>query len=531
MYRLTKPLLLRNARCWTGSDSQPWAEAALVQDGRFAFVGAEQDANLPAAVDTIDCRRRLVVPGFTDGHVHLLNTGMALRSVDLKDAASSDEAVSRVAGALPSIPEKSWLRGAGWDQHAWAGARFPTRQQLDAVSPTTPVVLIHTSGHCVWVNSVALHVAGVTRATETPAGGEIGRDHAGEPSGILFDNAMQLVYAAMPALSRDERVAAIRHAIEHAHSLGVTGGNAMDVGGSELSALETLRDVRELRFRTRVFMSAATLDRWLGEKRTGEGDDLLRIGGVKFFADGALGSLTAWMHEPYEGSTDVGFPLVQPDELERQVRSCLTNGLAPALHAIGDRANHEVLNILERTRDLAPELPRRIEHAQLLTNEDIARFAQLGVTASVQPIHATQDIRKVDSCWGSRGAGAYAFSSLLNSGANLAFGSDSPVETIDPLAGLHAAVTRRNARGEPAGGWYPNERLSVESALRAYGSGCARATNEESSLGRIAPGYHADFVVFSQDIFAVDDPMTILDTRVDMTVVAGEVVYRREEAW
>jgi predicted amidohydrolase YtcJ len=525
-----RDLLLHNARIWTGDAGRPWGKAALVRDGRLAFVGREQDATLPTDVERIDAGGRLVVPGFIDGHAHLLNTGMAMRSVDLKDASSVDEAVARVAERAATTPRGEWIRGAGWDQHGWPGGAFPTRRQLDAVVPDQPVLLVHTSGHCVWVNSPALRAAGITHDTDAPAGGEIGRDDDGEATGVLFDNASQLVYAAMPPVTRADRVDALRLAIEHAHSLGVTGAHAMDVGRGELSALRALHDDGSLRFRTRAFLSAARLSDWLGKERTGDGDELLRTGGVKFFADGALGSLTAWMLEPYEGSADAGFPLQPIEELERNVRACLENGLAPAIHAIGDRANREVLDLLERARDLAAELPRRIEHAQLVVEEDIRRFGRLSVTASVQPIHATQDMLKVDRCWGARGRGAYSFASLLAHGANLAFGSDSPVETIDPLAGLHAAVTRRNARGEPRDGWYPDERLPLDVALAAYGTGCARATNEEASLGRIVAGAHADFIILSQDLFALDEAMDILETRVDVTAVAGEVVYRRDGA-
>jgi len=521
-------LLLRNAHCWTGDPSRPWADSALVRDGRFAFVGGERDASFSAAVETLDARGRLVVPGFIDGHVHLLNTGMAMRSVDLKDVPSPEEAVARVAGRVGRTPGGAWIRGAGWDQHSWPDRRFPTRHQLDAVAPDNPVVLIHTSGHCVWVNTAALQAAGLTRETQPPPGGEIDRDESDDATGILFDNASRLVYNVMPPVTRDERIDTLREAIAHAHALGVTGAHAMDVGRGEISALRALHERGELRLRTRAFLSAARLDGWLGSTRTGDGDELLRIGGVKFFSDGALGSLTAWLLDPYEGSADVGFPLLPPEELERQVRRCLAAGLAPAIHAIGDRANREVLDILERTRDLAPELPRRIEHAQLLADEDAQRFGRLGVTASVQPIHATQDMLKVDRQWGERGNGAYAFASLLAHGANLAFGSDSPVETIDPLAGLHAAVTRRNARGKPPEGWYAAQRLSLEVALSAYGAGCARATNEHERAGLIAAGYAADFVVLSRDLFALRDPMEILDARVDLTVVGGEIVFARE---
>lgn len=299
----------------------------------------------------------------------------------------------------------------------------------------------------------------------------------------------------------------------------------MDVGRGELAALRSLREQDALDLRVRVFLSATRLDDWAGSVRTGDGDDVLRIGGVKFFADGALGSMTAWMLAPYEGSDDTGLVIQPADELERQVRRCLEYGLAPAVHAIGDRANREVLDILERTRGSAPELPRRVEHAQLLSEVDIARFAALDVVASVQPIHATQDMKKVDRVWGERGRYAYAFVSLLRSGATLAFGSDSPVETMDPIAGLHASVTRRNARGEPPDGWYADERVSLDDAVAAYTAGCARAVGEEGQLGRIVPGALADFVVLSQDIFALEDAMDILDTQVELTVVGGATVH------
>jgi predicted amidohydrolase YtcJ len=434
--------------------------------------------------------------------------------------------VRRVAERVRGTPAGGWVRGAGWDQHLWPGARFPSRHDLDAVSPEHPVVLIHTSGHCVWTNSAALRAAGVTATTAAPFGGAIDHDDAGEPTGILRDAASALVYDAMPKPSRDDRAAAVREAIAHANALGLSGAHAMDVSRGELAALRALNDAGELTLRTRVFLSSARLEEWLGNERTGGGDEMLSTGGVKFFSDGALGSLTAWMLEPYEGSDDRGLPLWEPAELERAVRSCLEHGLAPAVHAIGDAANRAVLDIMERTRSIAPELPRRIEHAQLLSPQDVARFGAQGVTASAQPIHATQDMAKVDRCWGDRGRVAYAFASLLAGGANLAFGSDTPVETMSPFAGLHAAVTRQNARGEPATGWYPGERLSIEQALRAYTTGCAAAAGEVGRAGRIAAGCAADFVVLSRDIFA-EEPAALLETQAEMTVVGGRVAFRR----
>jgi predicted amidohydrolase YtcJ len=532
-------LFLRNASIWTGDSARPWADCAVIERGRFAFVGRESDALPPSAARVIDGRERLVLPGLTDAHVHLLGTGEAMRSIDLKDVPSEDEAARRVAERAAQAPAGAWVRGAGWDQHLWPGGRFPTKASLDAVAPEHPVVLVHTSGHCIWVNDLALREAGVTRETQAPVGGAIELGEDGEPTGVLRDAASRLVTDVMPRPSQGDREDALREALPHAHRLGVTSVHAMDVGAGELAAMRSLAEGGELSLRTRVYLTARRLDEWITEGLTSEivrpqpegwgmVEPMLRIGGIKFFADGALGSMTAWMLGPYEGSDEYGLPLQPVEQLEEQVGRCLRAGLVPAVHAIGDRANREVLDLLERLRDVRPDVPRRIEHAQLLTHEDIPRFAELGVAVSAQPIHATQDMAKVDRHWGDRGRFAYPFASLLASGAALAFGSDSPVETMDPLAGLHAAVMRRNARGEPDGGWYPDERLSLENALRAYTSGSARPTGEEAGAGRIAEGCFGDFVVLSRDLFEMNEPMEMLQASVEMTVVGGEVVYDGE---
>jgi hypothetical protein len=516
-------LLLHNARIWTGGTP---ADAALSRDGRFVFVGREADASVPSDAQRIDAGGRFVLPGLIDAHAHLLNTGFAMRSVNLKGVETPEEAGRRVADRARTTPAGSWIRGAGWDQHLWPGAAFPHRRLLDAAAPGHPVALNHTSGHCIWVNSAALQAAGITRDLQAPYGGVIDVDEDGEPAGVLRDTAMALIERAIPHPTPPERIRAMHDAIEHAHRLGITCLHAMDAGRGEYQALLSLRDSGRLNLRVRPYLTATRLDEWFERAvRTGDGDDMMRIGGVKFFADGALGSMTAWMREPYEGSEDRGLALQAAEELERMVRACLEHGLAPAIHAIGDAANSAVLDVMERTRGNAEELPRRIEHAQLLDQGDVGRFAALGVTASVQPIHATQDMMKVDRFWGGRGAGAYAFASLEAAGANLAFGSDSPVETMDPLAGIHAAVTRRNSEGEPQGGWHPEQRLSLGSALRAYTAGAALAAGDEALLGRIAPGYAADFVVLSHDLFALDDPTRILEARVEMTVVGGNTVF------
>jgi len=521
-------LVIRNARIWTGDPRAPQATSAVIRDGRFAFVGEAREANVAGDARTLDLGGRFVMPGFTDSHLHLLATGLGMGAVQLKDVTSVEEAVSRVAERAAATEPGSWVTGAGWDQNLWPGAQFPNRLQLDAVAPEHPVVLTQASGHCSWVNSAALRAAGISSDTPAPEGGAIDIDDDGEPTGILRDNASRLITAVMPRPSQTDRINALEEAVRHAHVLGLTCVHPMDVGRGEFQGLHALNDSGRLRLRVRPYLSQQKLDEWIERGiMTGDGDDMLRIGGVKFFTDGALGSLTAWMFEPYEGTAECGFPLQPMEDLERDARRCLNHGLAPAVHAIGDRANHEALNIFERSRDLAPNLARRIEHAQLLREDDVPRFAALDVTASVQPIHATQDLHKADRSWGRRSKTAYAYSSLLAAGTTLAFSSDAPVETMDPLAGLHAAVTRRTATGTPEGGWYPEQRIGLAEGLRSYTHGPAFAVREHDRFGRIAPGYHADFVVLEADPFSIADSMDLFRMRVDMTFVAGEAVYER----
>ena len=515
-------LLLRNARPWAGPRAarDPRADTILILDGRIALVGSARDASLPPALPVLDAGGRAVLPGLVDAHFHLLSTGFAMAEVQLKDSPSIDDACARVARAAAS--GDGWLAGAGWDQHLWAG-RFPSRLELDAVAPQRPVALAHTSAHALWVNSAALAACGITSETTDPQGGLIDRDVDGLPTGILRDNAMRLVYDRIPPATRQAKREALLRAQAEAHRLGLTGVHAMDVSGGELEALRALHAAGELRLRTRLYLTARGLQRWEGT-RTGDCDDRLRIAGVKFFADGALGSLTAWMEEPYEGTENCGLPLQPPAELERDLRWCLERGLAPAVHAIGDRANREVLGIYGRLKEIAPGLPRRIEHAQLLGPGLIQRLLELGVTASVQPIHATRDRAKVDRHWGERGRWAYPFADLVAAGVDLAFGSDSPVESMAPYEGLFAACFRTPWPGDTAPPWYPAQRLDIAEALRGYTAGPARATAEEATFGRLAPGYAGDLVLL--------DGASLADSFRGppiATVVAGKVVYARED--
>ena len=515
-------ILLRNGRFWTGDPAQPMVDRALL--GVASFVDLGEAAGVSAGT-VIDLGGRLVVPAFWDSHAHLMYTGMTMAHVQLKGARSIEEVQHRLAERVATSAPGDWIEGAGWDQNEWPTAKFPTRTDLDSVALANPVVLVHTSGHCSWVNSAALRAAGLVGETPVPEGGAMPLDESGNPTGVLFDRAMDLVAAKIPPRGPGHRIDSITRAIAHAHSLGIAGVHAMDVGGGELAALRDIHREGRLHLRIRAFLSARDETLWDGHA-TGHGDAWLRIDGVKWFADGALGSLTAWMEQPYESSTECGFPLQPVAELEASVRRALERGLAPAIHAIGDRANREVLDLFERLRDVRSDLPRRIEHAQLLAPEMPHRFTGLGVTASVQPIHATQDMAKVDREWGERGMHAYPFRTLLEAGVNLAFGSDTPVETMDALAGVHAAVFRQHANGTPAGGWYPAERLAVEDALRAYTAGPALASRETGVAGRIASGYAADCAVLSHDI--VSDPDSLRAARVDLTIVGGRIVYARE---
>jgi len=422
------------------------------------------------------------------------------------------------------LPEGEWIRGHGWNHNRWGG-QFPTRQLLDRVAPRHPVYLTAKSGHAAWVNSCALELAEVTAATADPAGGAVMRDGAGAPCGVLLEGAADLVGRHLPEPTLEEVVEAMRRGTGEAHRRGLTGVHDLD-GARALRAWQVLRERGELGLRVVKSIPGSLAERAaeLG-LRSGLGDDWLRLGGVKLFADGALGQRTAWMEEPYEGEPDnCGMPLGSREELERAVLGAAEAGLACYVHAIGDRANREVLEILAtaRTREVGgPRLRHRIEHVQVLRPRDLPRLAELGVVASMQPVHATSDMEIADRHWGPRVRGAYAFRSLLNRGTALAFGSDAPVESIDPLLGIHAAVTRRRVDGSPGQeGWQPQERLTVEEAVRAYTVGAAYAAGAEDHLGTLSPGKLADVTVLDRDIFA-GPPMEIARAAVCATFVNG----------
>ena len=505
------------------------ARAAAIRDGRFLHVGDEADARaaLGGSPEIIDLRGACVVPGLVDAHLHFKWYAQALASVDV-EVPTREEAVARVAARAAATRPGDWVTGSGWNQNVWGEGGFPDLRSLDAAAPRNPVCLEAKNGHALWVNSLALKAAGIGLETADPEGGQIVHGRDGVPSGILLETAMRLVQSVVPAPSAGELARLMKTAQASAHAVGLTGIHDFD----SMLAFEALQEMErrgELTLRVmkgipHEHLSSAVS---LGLK-TGYGSAMLRLGPLKMFADGALGPQTAWMIAPYEGSWSVGIPRLTAEQMEHDIRQANEAGIGCAIHAIGDAACRVVLDAFQGAaaeRGPAAPLRNRIEHAQLLHPDDISRFSRLGVIASMQPLHATSDMVIADRYWGTRASGAYAWKSVLDSGAALAFGSDCPVEVCNPLAGIHAAVTRRRADGSPGPeGWRREQRLSVEQAVCAYTVGAAYAGGRESELGTIEAGKRADITVLDADIFSID-PHEIRNVKPRYTIVDGQVVF------
>lgn len=528
-------IVLYNGNIHTMDPARPRATALAIAGNRIVAVGDDAEMQALVAPDgqAVNLEGRTAVPAFTDSHLHFMSWGLSLRQIDLAGVPALEEALGRVATRAEVTPAGQWLTGRGWDHSLWSGGGFPTRHDLDRVAPDHPVWLRRKCGHAGWANSRALALAGVTAATPDPPGGAIERDAGGEPTGILKDTAMDLVSSLIQEPTLAEAAEAIQAATAAAHRHGLVNVHTME-GPAALRAFQHLHGGGELQMRVLIQVPEENLEAAvrLG-LRSGLGDEWLRIGGVKIFADGALGARTAAMLAPYEGYPgDRGIVIADGEALTAMVRQASRAGLAAFVHAIGDRANRDVLDAVEASRRAGEglHLRHRIEHAQLLSPDDVPRLARLGIVASMQPLHATQDMLLADALWGARCAGAYAWRSVLDSGAVLAFGSDAPVEDLSVIAGIHAAVTRRRPDGSPGPeGWIPGERLSAEEALRAYTVGAAYAGGEEAIKGSLSPGKLADVAVLSRDILAIP-PDEILETEVVATLLDGRFVYRQENA-
>ncbi len=525
---MSETLVLTNARVYTMEWARPAADAIAVQGNRIVAVGAAND--MPDG-RRIDLGGRTVTPAFTDSHMHIMGWALSLDRIALDGIASVEEIVRLVAEKAAVTPPGEWVLGRGWNHSLWGGT-FPSRADLDRVAPNHPVALTRKDGHMVWANTRALELAGVTSVTPNPAGGEIRKDERGEPTGLFAENGDNLIYDAIPLPSSEQRRAALARAFPILHRMGIVGGHEMgyDDGPGLWADFTALRDEGRLPLRVAMYMPKHYLGEMIGRgMRSGDGDHNLRVGGLKIFMDGTLGSVTADMLEPFEGQpNNRGIVTTELDEFRSLAFLGAENGVSVALHAIGDGANRKILDVFSEWRagrGADSPLRQRIEHVQLLHPDDLGRLAELGVIASMQPIHATSDMLVADKFWGERARYSYAWCSLLSRGTHMAFGSDAPVETPDVLQGIHAAVTRRRADGSPEGGWYPQECVSAPNAVYAYTAGAAYATHEEDAKGTLTPGKLADLVVLSDDIFEVP-PMDILNARVDATMLDGQWVYQ-----
>ena len=524
---------ITNANIYTVDPLQPRASAMAIANNRIVAVGSNAEINAIHLPDmqTLDLNGAFVLPGMIDAHLHLLWTGLAMMRVFIHEAPTVASVADSVREKAAQTPRGQWIQGHGWMQVAWGG-KFPTAADLDAATRDHPVALSAKSGHALWVNTLALQLSGITAQTADPDGGEIVRDGTGQPTGVLLENAMGLVARHIPAPSIELEEQATLLAMSAMNRLGVTSVHCMDGGGGiqSFKAYQRLREQGKLLLRIVKQLPADDLDAVVKAGiRSGFGDAWLRIGGVKIFVDGALGPRTAAMLAPYEGTTDVfGISTIERETLFETVIKANSNGLAAVVHAIGDRANHDVLDAFEVSRNAQPtplapgQLRNRIEHAQILHADDIARFAGLDVIASVQPIHATSDMVMADQHWGKRSANAYAIRALRDSGAHLAFGSDAPVESFDPLVGMHAAVTRRRADGTPGpAGWYPEQRVSIDDAIRGYTLGAAYAGGMEREVGSLEAGKLADLVVLSHDLTAIPGE-ELLNVKVQRVMIDGQ---------
>jgi predicted amidohydrolase YtcJ len=531
----TADIVIRGGMVWTGlSSGAPQPGAVAIGDGEILAVGdsAAVARYVGSHTRVIRADGGLVLPGLADAHTHFIGGGFQLASVDLRDAATPQEFVRRIREYARTLKPGEWITGGDWDHTRWPGQPLPRHEWIDSVTPENPVFVNRLDGHEALANAAAMRAAGVTRATPTPPGGEILRDaKTGEPLGIFKDQALDLIGRAQPDPSPEQRDSALARALAHAASLGVTATAHMSASWADLASYRRLEHAGRLTMRVAVYLPVDTW-RAVAEsvKARGAGDAWVKIGGLKGFMDGSAGSRTALFFEPYADSAGYRGLMQNP---ERDMRSWIGNadsaGLQVAVHAIGDRANALILAIYDSVAKAHGPRDRRfrVEHAQHLRPQDIPLFGKLSVIASMQPYHAIDDGRWVERRIGpERVKTTYAFRTLLDTGAKLAFGSDWTVAPLDPLAGVYAAVTRRTLDDKNPNGWVPEQKITVGEALRAYTAGNAFATFDEKKRGALAPGYYADVVVVDRNLFTTP-PESLAEARVRYTIVGGKLVYER----
>lgn len=536
-------LILHNAVVHTVDPARPRAGAVAIDDGRFVAVGESAEILASAGPETeiVDLRGMTVLPGLIDAHGHLAGLGqLGLGVVDLSGTRSYREVIELVAARAAESEPGTWIIGRGWDHESWPDRQLPHHDPLTAASPHHPVWLSRVDGHAGLANRAALELAGIDDHTTSPAGGEILRDESGRPTGVLVDNAESLIERAIPASVAGDPRAIVLEAQQRCFEVGLTGVHDMGVHPATIDLYRAMADAGELKLRVSAMLPANVALRHMAAHDPID-HPVVTARGVKLYMDGAMGSRGAWLLEPYadrptgpDGEPYTGLAVSDAAFVEAVARLALERGYQVCTHAIGDRANREALDAYERAAaSRGPDGPEalraarfRIEHAQLLADADIPRFASMGVIPSMQPTHCTSDMRWVEDRVGrERARGAYAWRRLLDAGSRIAGGSDFPVESHNPFLGLHAAATRRNLEGDPPGGWRPEERMTREEALRGMTIDAAHASFHESTRGSITPGKLADLIVIDRDLMTCPEG-DIPKIRVLMTIVGGEVVHR-----
>jgi len=526
-------LVVTNGRIYTADATRPVVDAMAIRGGRVVFVGdrAGAMALTGASTQVLDLDGLTVIPGMTDAHAHVLGLGQSLRNVDLVGTTSYDAVIARVVERAKQTPKGEWIIGRGWDQNDWGDTRWPSHEALSRAVPDHPVYLERVDGHAAVVNALAMQRAGLTRAIKDPSGGQIIRDARGEPIGVLVDNAQGLVERSIPAATRAHVKGMIAAAITEMHRWGLTGVHDAGASAQTLELYEELGREGALDMRLYAMISdhAPTLEAWFRRgPQSGLFDGRLWVRSIKLYQDGALGSRGAALLEPYSDDASTSGLLVSaPAHIREVADRALVAGFQVNTHAIGDRGNRLVLDAYQGALAARPTADHRfrVEHAQILHSDDIPRFAALGVIPSMQASHQTSDMYWAGNRLGeTRLRGAYAWRSLLETGTIIPNGSDFPVEYVDPLISFKASVLRQDAKGWPVGGWFPEQRMTREEALKSMTIWPAYAAFQERELGSLTPGKHADFVVLDQDLLRIPDAM-LPQVRVRSTWFAGRKVY------